>query len=137
MKIILDSDLLGSLIGLVRATEGNEDLITNETNEIIIQALKTNDLNLINKIEQEKRRLVPDCYACGVNCGRNNNYDLNDLFKEEETIQNMKIQIINNLHTLAFDDKTQMKDIYQALFLIGTNKPSYDDLFSCLEKILN
>ena len=47
MKIILDSDLLGSLIGLVRATEGNEDLITNETNEIIIQALKTNDLNLI------------------------------------------------------------------------------------------
>ena len=49
----------------------------------------------------------------------------------------MKIQIINNLHTLAFDDKTQMKDIYQALFLIGTNKPSYDDLFSCLEKILN
>lgn len=33
----LQNKLIGSLIGLVRATEGNESLITPQTNELLIK----------------------------------------------------------------------------------------------------
>lgn len=40
MKSKYNHALLGSLIGLIRAINGNEDLVTNDTNALIIKALK-------------------------------------------------------------------------------------------------
>ena len=83
--LTLNTKLLSSLIGLARSIIGNEDLVTNHTNTLIYESLynlsiNNNDTsNLIERIEQEKQRLVPNCNHCVAKCGKTDNYDINNL----------------------------------------------------------
>ena len=82
-------EMLGALVGLARATEGNEDLITIETNNLALECLAVVEMdinieeidlgNLIERLDEEKRKFVPKCYSCASPCGRNNNYDASRL----------------------------------------------------------
>lgn len=133
---MINDKLLESLIGLARAVQGNEDLITEKTYSLILTALKTNDITLIPKLEEEKMRLVPDCYTCKVNCGRNANYDINDLYNSNEVIEIKKLQVISKLittaKTITLDDKNKLTLICTGLFSIGLDYFDYDTL---LEKL--
>lgn len=74
----LQDKLTGALIGLARASEGNEALITDSTNQLIIEGLFSTLTNvcfdkrrlsvLIKKTEAEKRRMIPNCFSCLASC---------------------------------------------------------------------
>lgn len=75
--------LLGELIGLARATDGNEYLIDDALNKTVLECLasaRTPDLELwYARLTAEKRRMVPACFTCAAPCGRNNACDLQTL----------------------------------------------------------
>ena len=67
----LQDELTGALIGIARASEGNEHLINENTDRIIIEGLFSTITNvnfndetlkiLIDKVHAEKNRMVPKC----------------------------------------------------------------------------
>ena len=136
----LQNKLIGSLIGLIRATEGNESLITPQTNELLIKGLvlSTFDLNttedelnlILKNIENEKRRLIPNCFECMASCGRNEDYDMNELNNDSQENRNLKFTILLSLQKLAsliFKYNTiipittnTLNLIYRSLYMIGT-----------------
>lgn len=125
MRYLINKDndiLLGSLIGLVRAIDGNEHLVSENTNKLIIEGLlniKNKDINdLINKIEEEKKNLIPSCYECLAKCGRTDNFNVENLLNnDEKTIDNIRLYI-ENLSELA-KNYSDINEIYKKLFYIG------------------
>ena len=82
--------LLGELIGLARAVEGNEDLLTGETAAVFAEALVSPGEGTVGKILAEKRRLVPDCFSCQNPCGRTDAYDTGRLAEEPDEVRAAK-----------------------------------------------
>lgn len=80
----LQDKLTGALIGLARATEGNEDMVNAATDRLVLDGLFTTITNvnfnndtintLIGRVNAEKERLVPNCLSCSSPCGRNDNF---------------------------------------------------------------
>ena len=74
----LQDELTGALIGIARASEGNEHLINENTDRIIIEGLFSTITNvnfndetlkiLIDKVHAEKNRMVPKCGTCAAPC---------------------------------------------------------------------
>ena len=68
----IQDDLTGSLIGLARATEGNDHMISDSTATVIVEGLFAtltnvnfdNDalLAIMERVEIEKQKLVPNCF---------------------------------------------------------------------------
>lgn len=146
---LLQDKLTGAIIGFARATEGNEDLISDTANAIIIESLfitLTNvnfDNNSINealkKVALEKRKIIPNCFTCTSCCGKNNDYDMNKLWNEpNEDIKSLKSLILFGLRGIAayayhaavlgyYSDEVY-KFIYKALVIIGMDSCSTDRL---------
>jgi len=72
----LGKKLLGELVGVARATEGNEHLISESVTGIVTVLLAANVLTegqytvYSSKIHGAKRKMVPDCFLCARPCGR-------------------------------------------------------------------
>ena len=108
---MLQDRLTGALIGLARATENNEHLLTDSTASVVIEGLFAtltnvnfdNDalLRMIERVDEEKRKLVPDCYACTSQCGRNNEYDMAKLWDADEDIRSLKSLILFGIRGIA------------------------------------
>ena len=144
----LQDELTGALIGLARATEGNEQLVTEEMNQLVLEGLFTTITNvnfndeilklLINKIEGTKKKLVPNCFTCSDSCGRNNNFDMNTLWTTDEDIRSLKSLILFGIRGMAayayhasvlgYTDETISKFFYKALFAIGMKDWGMDKL---------
>lgn len=144
----LQDELTGALIGLARATEGNEQLVTEEMNQLVLEGLFTTITNvnfndeilklLINKIEDTKKKLVPNCFTCSDSCGRNNNFDMNTLWTTDEDIRSLKSLILFGIRGIAayayhasvlgYTDETISKFFYKALFAIGMKDWGMDKL---------
>ena len=144
----LQDELTGALIGLARATEGNEQLVTEEMNQLVLEGLFTTITNvnfndeilklLINKIEDTKKKLVPNCFTCSDSCGRNNNFDMNTLWTTDEDIRSLKSLILFGIRGMAayayhasvlgYTDETISKFFYKALFAIGMKDWGMDKL---------
>ena len=144
----LQDELTGALIGLARATEGNEQLVTEEMNQLVLEGLFTTITNvnfndeilklLINKIEDTKKKLVPNCFTCSDSCGRNNNFDMNTLWTTDEDIRSLKSLILFGIRGMAayayhasvlgYTDETISKFFYKALFAIGMKDWGMDEL---------
>ena len=144
----LQDELTGALIGLARATEGNEQLVTEEMNQLVLEGLFTTITNvnfndeilklLINKIEDTKKKLVPNCFTCSDSCGRNNNFDMNTLWTTDEDIRSLKSLILFGIRGMAayayhasvlgYTDETISKFFYKALFAIGMKDWEMDEL---------
>lgn len=69
----------GALVGLARATEGNESLVAGSTDRALSEGLfavfgelvcaDTELSELIKRVGEEKKRLIPNCYNCASPCG--------------------------------------------------------------------
>ena len=144
----LQDELTGALIGLARAVGGNEHLVTEEMNQLILEGLFTTITNVnfndetlklfINKIEDTKKKLVPNCFTCSGSCGRNNNFDMNTLWTTDEDIRSLKSLILFGIRGMAayayhasvlgYTDETISKFFYKALFAIGMKDWGMDKL---------
>ena len=144
----LQDELTGALIGLARAAGGNEHFITEEMNQLVLEGLFTTITNvnfndetlkiLINKIENAKKKLVPDCFTCSGSCGRNDNFDMNTLWTTDEDVRSLKSLILFGIRGMAayayhasvlgYTDETISKFFYKALFAIGMKDWGMDEL---------
>ena len=135
----LQDELTGALIGLARSTEGNMHLLTEATDDLVIEGLFTTVTNvnfnnetitaLIRRIEDEKNRMVPGCTACGAPCGRNDDYDMNDLWQADEDIRSLKSLILFGIrgmaayayhaNVLGYRDQEVNRFFYKALYAVG------------------
>lgn len=144
----LQDQLTGALIGLARATEGNEDLVTADTHKLVLEALFTTITNvnfnnetitaLIKRVEAEKRRLVPGCFSCSSSCGRNDNYDMKKLWAADEDIRSLKSLILFGIRgvaayayhasVLGYTDENINNFFFKALCAIGMDEWGMDKL---------
>ena len=144
----LQDELTGALIGLARAVGGNEHLVTEEMNQLVLEGLFTTITNVnfndetlklfINKIEDTKKKLVPNCFTCSGSCGRNNNFDMNTLWTTDEDIRSLKSLILFGIRGMAayayhasvlgYTDETISKFFYKVLFAIGMKDWEMDEL---------
>ena len=144
----LQDDLTGALIGLARAVSGNEDLITNSTNQIVLEALFATLTNvnfdnaalsdLLHRVAEEKKKIVPDCAVCCNPCGNTEDYDLQNLWNAPEDIRSLKSLILFGLRGLAayayhaavlgYQDETIPPFIYKALRALGIDHWGLEEL---------
>ena len=144
----LQDELTGALIGLARAVEGNEHLVNEEMNQLILEGLFTTVTNvnfndetlkiLIYKIENAKKKLVPNCFTCSGSCGRNDNFDMNTLWTTDEDVRSLKSLILFGIRGMAayayhasvlgYTDETISKFFYKALFAVGMKDWGMDEL---------
>lgn len=95
----LQDQLTGALIGLARSTDGNEWALKDSTAAIVVEGLFATLTNvnfdnealqrLIDRVEEEKARLIPDCAVCASPCGKNNDYDMEKLWTADEDIRSL------------------------------------------------
>ena len=57
----ISEELLSKLIGLIRSFQNNEDLLSNSSYLLVLKVLVTNDINLLEELDKEKRKIVPNC----------------------------------------------------------------------------
>lgn len=144
----LQDELTGALIELARAAEGNEHLVTEEMNQLVLEGLFTTVTNvnfndetlkiLIYKIENAKKKLVPNCFTCSGSCGRNDNFDMNTLWTTDEDVRSLKSLILFGIRGMAayayhasvlgYTDETISKFFYKALFAVGMKDWGMEEL---------
>ncbi|MDD6071964.1 MAG: hydroxylamine reductase [Clostridiales bacterium] len=135
----LQDELTGALIGLARATEGKEYLVNEYTDQLVVEGLFSTITNvnfnndtlniMIDNIKAEKESLVPKCYACGSGCGKNDDFDMQSLWRADEDIRSLKSLILFGIRGIAayayhaavlgYTDKEVNAFFYKALFAIG------------------
>ena len=144
----LQDRVTGALIGLARATEGNEHLVTEESGKLALECLfatLTNvnfddaDLNrMLERLHREKERLVPACGSCESVCGRNDDYDMDKLWNAQEDIRSLKSLILFGMRGIAayawhaaalgYTDKRVTDFLFKGLFAIGMDDWGMDQL---------
>lgn len=155
----MNERLLSSLIGLARATEGNEVLITEETTGLLFQGLSQvfseeegnpglgdsgnahRLTELLTKIKEEKKRLVPNCFDCASPCGRTADYDMREFWDAEKEQVDLKLSIVRRLTELSNNAALRESTIVEntekcleALIVLGWNG-SRSSLLRVLEKL--
>lgn len=138
---LLQDELAGALIGLARATEGNEERISETTDTIVLEGLFATLTNvnfdnqaleeLRKRVEAEKEKLVPSCFACLSSCGRTNDYDMKELWNAQEDIRSLKSLILFGIRgvaayayhakVLGYTDAEVNRFFYKALYAVGTD----------------
>ena len=106
----LQDQLTGALVGLSRAVDNAPD-VNEGTWRLMIEGLFTTVTNvsfnektireLIDRVHEEKARLVPGCSGCGSRCGRNDDYDMNLLWNAQEDIRSLKSLILFGVRGMA------------------------------------
>lgn len=149
----MQDKLTGALIGLARSTEGNA-VLTESTYRVIIEGLFTTITNvsfdndsikaMIEKVHAEKQKLVPNCSSCVLPCGKNNDYDLQQMWESEENIRSLKSLILFGIRGMAayayhasvlgYTDDEVNKFFCEALFKIGYEE-SVDELLPTVLKV--
>ena len=150
----LQEQLTGDLIGLARSAEGSMHRVTATTHEALLEGLAytipATDADeeklqkLIARVEDEKRKLVPNCFNCAVPCGRTNRFNMESLWSEEGKSAALRILLLQGLRCLAVyvhqacqwgprDENINML-FYRGLYAVGRDDWSQDDLLNiCLE----
>ena len=134
----LQDELTGALIGLARATQGDTHP-TEDTYRLLIKGLFSTITNvsfngetirgLIDAVHAEKEKLVPSCSACASPCGRNDDYDMKQLWEAEEDIRSLKSLILFGVRGVAAyayhagvlgrSDQAVNEFLAKALFAVG------------------
>ena len=145
---LLQDKLTGTLISLARVTDGNSHLINPSATEVIVEGLfatLTNVnfddnalLNLLKRAEAEKRKMVPDCFACASPCGKNNDYDMEKLWTADEDIRSLKSLILFGIRGMAayayhaavlgYHEQEVDRFFYKALTAISMDDFGMEDL---------
>ena len=152
---ILQDQLTGALIGIARAANGNEHLLTKEITELIIESLFATLTNvnfdnaslntLLERAEKAKKSMVPDCFVCSSSCGGTNDYDMNRLWNADEDIRSLKSLILFGIRGVAayayhaailgYHDETVENFLYKALFVIGEESMTMEDLLPIVMEV--
>lgn len=133
---VFERTLIGELIGIARATDGNQHLISENSTSVILTCLnavptREGELrNYLNLVEEVKRNMVPDCFLCANPCGRTSGHDLSRIDQEPENVQAVKLAILEQLYALAKEKPSQNRDdlLYRGLFALGLEGYSPDEL---------
>ena len=112
--------LLSKLIGLARATDGSEHLITPGATALIRECLAAMGDNvsvegLADKVTQAKRSMVPDCFLCANPCGRTEDYDAHFLQTAPEPLRSLKQALLSRLLAGTVADSS----LYRSLIALG------------------
>ena len=114
-------------------------MINRHTYRLLIEGLFTTLTNVsfdnesircqIQAVHREKERFIPMCSGCGAPCGKNNDYDMNDLWKAQENIRSLKSLILFGLRGMAayayhamvldYTDDEVNRFFLEGLFTIG------------------
>lgn len=135
----LKSKLLGELIGLARATDGNEHLITDSSTEAVLTCLHAFPdseaalMPYLKMVDTAKRNMVPDCFLCANPCGKNSAFDLADLNRDPENLRRRKYRILEILQQLPAGSKPEY--LYKALIAVGTEDLDADILDTILDSL--
>lgn len=144
---VFQDELTGALIGLARAARGDTEP-DEDTYRIIIEGLFATVTNvnfddqaickMTEAVRKEKERLIPQCSSCGSPCGQNEEYDMKELWTEEENVRSLKSLILFGIRGMAayayhalvlgYKDEEVNEFFCEALFRIG-----YEDT---VEKLL-
>lgn len=136
--------LLGELIGLARATDGNEHLISPSSTAAVAECLAASreELSgprleaLLRWVEEEKRKMVPNCFCCAAPCGKTSAYDLRLLEREDTQSRQLKQQLLSEIAALAAQGRMDAPDVfYQSLIAVGIEGIDIQILESLLAKI--
>ena len=134
----LQDQLTGALIGLAHAANGMlpegqpiekvliESLFATITNvNFDDAALK----ELLDRVHEEKAKLVPNCGSCMSPCGRNDDYDMTQIWDADENIRSLKSLILFGIRGMAayachamvlgYEDKEVNQFFCKALFALG------------------
>jgi hydroxylamine reductase len=135
----LQDELIGALIGLARASDGHQT--SESTHRAMIEGLFTTLTNVsfkeefiryqIDRVRQEKEKLIPGYAACASPCDRNDEYDMNKLWTDNEDIRSLKSLILFGLKGMAayayhalvlgYSDEEVNNFFYEGLFAVGEN----------------
>ena len=152
---LLQDKLTGALIGLARATENNEHLVVDSTNQLFLEGLFATLTNvnfdheriyrLLDWTEVEKRRMVSNCYTCTCPCGRNEDYDMENLWNAEEDSRSLRSLILFGIRGVAayayhawllgYKDEQIYKFIRKALFAVGRDDWGMDLLLPIVMEV--
>lgn len=147
----LQDELTGALIGLAKVCENN--LYTKETTEIVMEGLFTTITNvnfhdevlekMIQKVHEEKRRIVPDGSSCAFRCGNISDYNMKELWEANEDIRSLKSLILFGIRGMAayayhawvlgYSDEEVNQFFYRALSIIGNEREQEELLPIVLE----
>jgi hypothetical protein len=132
---ITKGQLIGALIGLARATEGNVNRPTDETDRVFVKAMQISlsdcscqkICNQIELLHEEKRKLVPRCQKCASPCGRNSDFDITGLNRMKNS--QLKYVLLSGLLYMASfsavsnENSSVGREImgffYKAFFFVG------------------
>ena len=133
----LQDELTGALIGLARACENNAK--TDATDRIIMEGLFTTITNvnfnndtlraMIDRVREEKFRIVPGCANCASPCGNTDDFDMKQIWEADEDIRSLKSLILFGIRgmsayayhalMLGYSDETVNAFFYKALSVIS------------------
>ena len=151
----LQDKLTGALIGLARATDGNEHLINPSATAVVVESLFATLTNvnfdndaltgLLNRVEEEKRKMIPDCFACVSPCGKNNNYDMAKLWNADEDIRSLKSLILFGIRGMAayayhaavlgYHEREVDRFFYKALIAVGMDDFGMEELLPIVMEV--
>lgn len=150
----LRDKLTGALIGLARATDGNEHLISDSSTNLVVESLIATSpsadsdptvlTSLLCRVEEEKRKMVPNCFECASPCGRTSDYDMRKLRNIPRDAQTLKHQLLQGIRDMAAHarraaalgchDKTVDDFFYKALIVIGMDDFGTAELLPLVEE---
>ena len=134
----LQDELTGALIGLARVTDNAPD-VNEGTWRLMIEGLFTTVTNvnfnentlkkLIDRVHEEKARLMPDCSVCAFPCGRTTDFDMAEVWEAQEDIRSLKSLILFGVRGMAayayhamvldYTDEELNRFFAKALFAVG------------------
>lgn len=130
--------LTGALIGLARATDGNEHLITESATAAVVEGLAVPENAgvqpleaLLERVGAEKRKMVPNCFTCASPCGRTSDYDLSRLDLAGEEVAALKRDLLRGIREIArLEQRPEAADsfLYKVLIVVGMEDWSADML---------
>ena len=135
---IWEEKLLGQLVGLARATDGNEHLITVPITDMVADILRAEVCSEAQycaysvKIDAAKREMVPDCFHCANHCGRTAALDLKVLAEESQAVRQTKFAILDEIRNLSGTERSKETDlkIYRGLVILGLEGYSPEELYA-------
>lgn len=141
----LQDKLTGSLIGLARATDDNNHIVSDSAASVIIEGLFStltnvnfdNDalLAIIERVECEKQKLMPQCVQYTA---ESIDYDMNTLWHADEDIRSLKSLILFGIRgvaayayhaaVLGYKDESIHRFLCKALCAIGRDDWGIEEL---------
>ncbi|MBR0325377.1 MAG: hydroxylamine reductase [Selenomonadales bacterium] len=143
----LQDKLTGALIGLARAAEGNEALITPATDKLILKGLFTTVTN-VNFNNETIQAIIDDIHAEASRLsgsGKVHDYDMEQLWNAHEDIRSLKSLILFGLRgmsaythhsaVLGYTDDAILAFFYQGLRAIGQDDWGMNELLPIVMKL--